>query len=142
MIDYSVDINLKAWDVILRPWTQQDAELVVDSVIDPHIWKYTTEALSNKEDVLNYVARAVADREASKRYSLAIRLEGSDLIIGSSSFGNISTKDRRIEIGWTWLSKEYHGKGINNIVKYLMMKQSFEELNAHRVEFKTDNANP
>lgn len=90
MIDYSIGINLKAWGVILRPQTQQDAELVVDSVIDPHIQKYTTEALSNKEDVSNYVARAVADREASKRYSFAICLEGSDLIIGSSSFGNIS----------------------------------------------------
>lgn len=142
MIDYSSDINLEAWGVMLRPWVPQDAELIVESVIDPHIWKYTTGALSNKEEVSNYVAQAITDREASKRYSFAICLDGSDRIIGSSSFGNISIKDRRVEIGWTWLAKEYHGKGINNVVKYLMMKHGFEELGAHRIEFKTDNANP
>ncbi|ODS22321.1 hypothetical protein AB835_14845 [Candidatus Endobugula sertula] len=141
-MDYSASIDLGAWGVILRPWAQQDTELVVESVIDPQIWKYTTEALSSKEEVSNYVARAVADREARKRYSFAICLDGSDLIIGSSSFGNISAKDRRVEIGWTWLAKEYHGKGVNNVVKYLMMKHGFEKLGAHRIEFKTDNANP
>lgn len=45
-----------------------------------------------------------------------------------------------IEIGWTWLAQEYHGKGLNNIVKYLMLEYGFEQLNAHRIEFKTDNA--
>ncbi|WP_037586559.1 GNAT family N-acetyltransferase [Stenoxybacter acetivorans] len=141
MIDFNTDIVLEAFGVVLRSWAKQDAEQVINSVTDPLIWKYTTEALSNKDEVCNYVARAVSDREAGKRYSFAICLKGSGTIIGSSSFGNISTKDRRIEIGWTWLAQEYHGKGLNNIVKYLMLKYGFEVLDAHRIEFKTDNAN-
>lgn len=142
VIDFSSDIVLKAWGVVLRPWMERDAGQIVDSATDPLVWKYTTEALSNKGDVVKYVARAMADREAGKRYSFAICLEGSDAIVGSSSFGNMSSKDGRVEIGWTWLAPEYHGQGLNNVVKYLMLKYGFEELDSHRIEFKTDNANP
>lgn len=142
MINFNSDIVLKAWGVVLRPWVEQDVEWIIESAIDPLVWKYTTEALSNKDDVCKYVSRAIADREAGKRYSLAICLKDSDVIVGSSSFGNLSVKDGRVEIGWTWLAPEYHGKGLNNIVKYLMLKYGFEELDAHRIEFKTDSANP
>jgi len=142
MIDYKSDIILEGGRVSLRPWVEQDAELIVESATDPLVWKHTTEAISNKDDVRKYVLRAIADRESSKRYSFAIRLKDSDAIVGSSSFGNLSVKDRRVEIGWTWLAPEHHGQGLNTIIKFLMLKYCFEELTAHRVEFKTDNANP
>lgn len=142
MIDYKKDIVLAAHGVSLAPWTEEDRAQVVSSVADPYIWKYTTEALSTNEDVDKYVKRAIADRAAGTRYSFAIRLEGSESVIGSTSFGNVSAKDRRLEIGWTWLSAEYHGRGVNTAVKYLLLRYGFEELGAHRIEFKTDNANP
>lgn len=142
MINFNDDVVLESLGIVLRPWGEQDSEQVIESVTDPIIWKYTTEALSSRDEVFKYVTRAISDRETNKRYSFAICLSSSGAIIGSSSFGNIFTKDRRIEIGWTWLAQEYHGKGLNNIVKYLMLEYGFEQLNAHRIEFKTDNANP
>ncbi len=142
MIDYKANIVLGAQGIVLKPWAEQDAERVVDSVTDPLIWKYTTEALSNKGDVVKYISRAIADREAGNRYSFAVHLKDRGEIIGSSSFGNISAKDGRVEIGWTWLAPEYHGEGVNTVVKHLMLKYGFEELRARRIEFKTDNSNP
>ena len=62
-------------------------------------------------------------------------------MIGSTSFGNFSFKDRRVEIGWTWIAKEYQGSGVNNEIKYLMLKYAFETLNFERVEVKTDVLN-
>ena len=34
-------------------------------------------------------------------------------IMGSTSFGNYSERDKRIEIGWTWLRKDFQGNGYN-----------------------------
>ena len=62
-------------------------------------------------------------------------------IIGSSSFGNISYYDKRIEIGWTWLARECQGKGFNQSAKYLMLKYGFETLHMERIEFKSDVLN-
>ena len=142
MIDFDKNIKLEKWDVLLRPWSSSDEMLITDSIINPEIWKFTTGIVTTTEEIRDYVETALADRKNHKRYSFAICVNGSNKIIGSSSFGNISSKDKRMEIGWTWLAKEFHGTGLNNIVKYLMMQYGFEELNAHRIEFKTDNSNP
>ena len=142
MIDFDENIKLGDWGVMLRPWATSDLSLITESVFDPHTWRFTTEAILDKDELAKYVDRALSDRRDNKRFSFAICLEGSEQIVGNSSFGNVSTKDNRIEIGWTWLAKEFHGKGLNNVVKYLMMKYGFEVLGAHRIEFKTDNSNP
>lgn len=142
MIDFNEDIELHTWGVTLRPWVSSDVSLINEAVIDPYTWKFTTEAVSNENGITKYVDIAMSDRKNQKRFSFAICLDGSEEIVGSSSFGNISIKDNRIEIGWTWLAKEFHGKGLNNVVKYLLMKYAFEVLGAHRIEFKTDNSNP
>jgi RimJ/RimL family protein N-acetyltransferase len=65
----------------------------------------------------------------------------SGAIAGSTSFGNISFRDKRLEIGWTWIAKDYQGKGINDQIKYLMMEYAFGTLGFERVEFKTDVLN-
>ena len=61
--------------------------------------------------------------------------------MGSTSFGNISLRDKRAEIGWTWIGQNYQGKGINSEIKYLMIKYLFETLDFERVELKTDVLN-
>ena len=61
--------------------------------------------------------------------------------MGSTSFGNISYRDSRIEIGWTWLGREFQGSGTNRQMKYLIFKHAFEVLGMQRVEIKTDVLN-
>jgi RimJ/RimL family protein N-acetyltransferase len=141
MINFKSEIRLEYKGIVLRPWSPEDDALLTKSATNPLIWKYTTGALATEADVQKYVAQAIAERDSGKRYSLAVCPKGGE-IAGSSSFGNVSEKDRRVEIGWTWLAPEYHGTGLNTVMKYLMVKYCFEELHAHRVEFKTDNANP
>ena len=94
MINFDENIKLSAWGVILRPWASSDLSLITESVV-------TTEAISDKNELAKYVGRALSDRRDEKRFSFAICLEGSEQIVGSSSFGNVSTKDKRVEIGWT-----------------------------------------
>ncbi|MBE7437534.1 MAG: GNAT family N-acetyltransferase [Spirochaetales bacterium] len=142
MINFGLEIKLQSTAVILRPWEAGDAQKIVKSVTEPALWQYTTEKLTTEADVSAYVSRAIQDRSEGRRYSFAICAGANDVIVGSSSFGNVSSRDRRVEIGWTWLATEYHGSGLNTRVKFLMLRYSFEQLGAHRVEFKTDNANP
>ena len=101
MINFDENIKLSAWGVILRPWASSDLSLITESVVDPHTWRFTTEAISDKNELAKYVGRALSDRRDEKRFSFAICLEGSEQIVGCSSFGNVSTKDKRVEIGWT-----------------------------------------
>ncbi len=60
---------------------------------------------------------------------------------GSSSFGNYSAKDARVEIGWTWISQALQRSGLNSSIKYLMLSHAFEQNHIERVEFKADARN-
>ena len=75
------------------------------------------------------------------RLTFAIIEKSTGNAIGSTSFGNISLIDRRVEIGWTWIAREFQGKGINNQIKYLLLRYLFEKNDFERVEFKTDVLN-
>ncbi len=57
------------------------------------------------------------------------------------SFLNISYHDLRLEIGSSWLGKDFRGTDVNRHSKFSMMRYAFEELNFERVEFKTDVLN-
>jgi len=84
---------------------------------------------------------AVAQTQSGTRIAFSIIDQASGQIAGSSSLMNISFHDERIEIGSTWLGREFQGKGINDSVKYLMMNYCFEVLKFERVEAKTDVLN-
>jgi RimJ/RimL family protein N-acetyltransferase len=57
------------------------------------------------------------------------------------SFCNMSEPDARLEIGWSWLGRDFQGKGVNRWAKFLMLTHAFERMSAERVEFKTDRLN-
>jgi RimJ/RimL family protein N-acetyltransferase len=49
--------------------------------------------------------------------------------------------NRRVEIGWTWLSLNWQRTAANTEAKYLMLRHAFETWGCIRVEFKTDSLN-
>jgi len=132
---------LQTDEVLLRPLLIEDFEQLADLTNDQSMWTYFTSDLSDKAVLRDWIADAILQKENKTRLPFAVIDKASRKIVGSTSFGNISYRDKRIEIGWTWLGKEYQGKGINNQVKYLMISYCFEVLDFERVEFKTDVLN-
>ncbi|GJL66812.1 MAG: N-acetyltransferase [Nitrospirales bacterium] len=142
MIDFASTVQLENDRLLLRPWTSDDADELVSIATAPSIWRFTTGKIESVADVEQYIAQALADRERKVRYSFVLQDKVSNKLVGSSSLGNISIKDRRVEIGWTWIVPARQGTGVNTHTKFLMLEYCFERMNVHRVEFKTDNANP
>lgn len=62
-------------------------------------------------------------------------------VVGSTRFGNIDLKNRKLEIGWTWVSRPWQRTAVNTEAKLLMLTYAFEQLRCIRVEFKTDALN-
>jgi RimJ/RimL family protein N-acetyltransferase len=54
---------------------------------------------------------------------------------------NIDKANRRVEIGGTWLGRQWQRTPINTEAKYLMLRHAFDTLDCLRVEFKTDSLN-
>jgi RimJ/RimL family protein N-acetyltransferase len=61
--------------------------------------------------------------------------------VGSSRFMAIREPHRGLEIGYTWIGRDWQGTVVNVEAKLLMLQYAIETLGAIRVEFKTDARN-
>lgn len=116
-------------------------ELAPISAKHPDLMKYSPSPFGTPEKIKEYITTSIKDRENKIRYPFAIFDKLRMQYIGSTSYANISNKDLRLEIGWTWIDKESQGTGINNNCKYLLLTHAFENFGFNRVEFRTDSRN-
>jgi len=125
----------------LRAITADDRDGFLKVALDPEIWTYFVSVVRSESDLDAFIAQAINDTRAGSRIVFAVVDTSSGAIAGSMAFGNLAEKDRRIEIGWSWLGARYRGTGINRVAKRLLLEHAFEQLQCERVEFKTDVLN-
>jgi RimJ/RimL family protein N-acetyltransferase len=137
----SASTLLENGQVELHPVSEGDREPLRGIAFDPRIWKYFVSRVETDADFEVFFDAMLADQSSGKRACYVIVDKGTGQVAGSSSYGNLSEADGRLEIGWSWLGVDFQGKGVNRWVKYLLLKHAFEVLGAERVEFKTDVLN-
>lgn len=136
------DLILETNKVILRPVEETDYhEFLHIARQDTDMWYYFSYNLGDEVQLQHWIKMAMDDKQTGTRRPFTIIDKASGKIAGSSSMGNISYHDLRLEIGWSWLGKDYRSTGINRHAKFSMMNYAFEQLNFERVEFKTDVEN-
>ncbi|HYW97105.1 MAG TPA: GNAT family protein [Bacteroidales bacterium] len=138
---FSFNHELQNKRVLLRRMTIDDYEAFRELTTESRMWVWFTHNLSDSAVLYSWVKAAVNENRMKTRaaYTVIDNLTGK--IAGSTSIGNVSVRDRRVETGWTWLGQEWHGSGINLHMKYLMICHCFEELDMERIESKTDILN-
>jgi len=107
----------------------------------PEIWKYFTCEIMSEEILSEYIGNALKLFSDQTQVHFVIIDKNKDRIVGMSAFGNISIRDLRIEIGWSWLTPKCQGIGVNGEYKKLLLDFAFRKLGMERVEFKTDVLN-
>jgi RimJ/RimL family protein N-acetyltransferase len=127
--------------VLLRPVQPGDRAALKAIAIDARIWRYFPFRIADEADFDVFFDMGLNDLKAGTRIAYYIADKSTGAGAGSMSFGNLAEKDRRLEIGWSWLGIGSQGKGINRWAKFLMMQHAFEEMGVERVEFKTDQLN-
>lgn len=140
-MNISHQLSLQSEKVLLRPLKQDDIPSFSLLVTEPSLWDYFTLELDKSGQLDKWVSIALENRSENIRIPFTIIERATGKIAGSSSFGSISFFDKRIEIGWSWLGKDFQGTGINFHAKFLLLSYVFEVLKFERVEIKTDNQN-
>jgi len=135
------ELELCSEKVLLRPLQMNDLKEFVHLSSDAGMWKYFTHDLSIEAELEQWVQAAFNQSKDGTRQAFTIVDLKTKRVAGSTSFGSFSQRDQRIEIGWTWLGKEFQGGGINSEIKYLMLQYCFETIDILRVELKTDVLN-
>ncbi|MBJ6144134.1 GNAT family N-acetyltransferase [Hymenobacter sp. BT559] len=127
--------------VRLRPLDTADFEALKPAAFDPAVWQFTLSRADDAVSLADYLATAVLDREAGRRYAFAIIDRATGQLAGSTSYYNIVPTDQRLSIGYTWLGREFQGTGLNRAAKHLLLSYAFDHLGYERVELETDSRN-
>ena len=136
------DFSIETLRVIIRPMKPEDIDAYLPlTTKSPEIWKYFTKDLSIASDLKDWINDAMKEKAEGKRMPFTIIDRDTKEVCGSTSFGNISFFDKRVEIGWSWLGGDYIGMGVNMPVKFALMSYAFEVMKMERVEAKTDFLN-
>lgn len=139
---FEKEIMLENSLALLRPLEFSDINnLLKIATEDEQLLQYSPLPISSEKLLTQYVQKSVKERENKTRYSFTIFDKRKNSYAGSTSFMNISNVDSRLEIGSTWIGKEFQRTGLNRNCKYLLLSFAFDELGAARVELKTDERN-
>ncbi len=118
--------------LILRPLTQADWPALWAVASDRELWAVHPSHDRWQEPVF----RGFFDDALAKGGALAIVDKDTGTVIGSSRFQycDRAEEDGALEIGWSFLAREYWGKGYNAEFKRLMLEHAFRSFD--RVVFR------
>lgn len=134
-------VTLEGKHVRLEPLSRAHHAQLSESGLDAELWRWIPQPVRTAEEMRDYIEIALQQQAAGSALPFAILATASGRVIGSTRFGNIDRANRRVEIGWTWLTRQWQRTPANTEAKYLMLRHAFETLACVRVEFKTDSLN-
>ncbi len=126
--DVSLSARQPDWQPILRgptlntePLQEEDFDALFEAASDPDIW-----ALHPVRDRYTLPKFSIYFRTGiESRGALVVRDKTTGAIIGSSRYTRYDPVERRVEIGYTFLTRAYWGKGSNLELKRLMLEYAF-----------------
>ncbi len=134
-------VTLNGPRIRLRPMAFDDAGKLVQAATDGRLWELPFTVVPSEETVADYIGAAIAGRNAGTVIPFVTEVVATGEVIGSTRFWKIDTKNRKLEIGGTWLSSAWQRTFANTEAKYLMFRFAFETLNCVRVQLTTDETN-
>jgi RimJ/RimL family protein N-acetyltransferase len=134
-------VVLEGDHVRLEPLSRAHLSQLIEVGLDGDIFQWYTHPIRTAGEMREFLEVALREQTAGVAIPFATIARATGQAIGATRFGNIDWTNRRVEIGWTWLTPRWQRTAANTESKYLMLRHAFEAWGCNRVEFKTDSLN-
>jgi len=126
----------------LRPLEQEHRDDLLAAGSDPELWRWMPRQYFLDADLaFAWIETAVTERAEGRANPFAIIDRDTGRAVGSTRLFNYQRAHRGVEIGWTWIGTKHQRTPINTECKRLLLGHAFSDLDALRVQFKTDSRN-
>ncbi|AXK63078.1 GNAT family protein [Burkholderia sp. IDO3] len=127
--------------IVLRPLEASDRQALLDAAADGRLWNLKVTVVPGEETVDAYIDTALQGRTSGTVMPFVIVGRASGRVIGSTRFWKIDHRNRKLEIGHTWLGESAQRTRANTEAKWLLLAYAFDTLHCVRVQFTTDELN-
>jgi RimJ/RimL family protein N-acetyltransferase len=135
-------VTLKGRWLTLEPIDVRHAEGIFDAMQDEEVCRYLAwpppKAL---DETLTLIREAQAAMGRGQALVYAQIWNATGRAVGSTRLLDVRPADRQVEIGSTFLARDYWRTPANTESKYLFLRHCFETLGCVRVALKTDGRN-
>ncbi len=121
-MEFDLQPRLSGNLIELRPLRSDDFDALFRAASDPLIWEQHPENDRYQRDVFQTYFNGALESKGA----FAIIDRKSGRIIGSSRYCNLDPRDSEVEIGWTFLEREFWGGRYNGELKKLMLDHAFQ----------------
>ncbi len=130
-----VEFDLESVKVV--PLSVSHRDSLVEAASDGNLWELWFTSVPCEKSIDSYIDFALFEKQNGNSFPFVIIDKLNNKIIGSTRYCNADTKNKRLEIGYTWYSKSYQKSSVNTECKLALLGYAFESLNVIAVEFRT-----
>ncbi len=134
-------ITLEGIHIRLEPLSFEHFNDLAEIAFDEELWRWTLGKVTDEASLREYISEAIEGAKTGIYLPFAIIEKSSGKAIGAARFGSIVVEYRRVEIGWTWIARNFQRTFVNTEAKYLMLKHAFETWKCLRIGIQTDSLN-
>jgi RimJ/RimL family protein N-acetyltransferase len=120
----------------LEPLSQDHHDGLREAVQDGELWKLWYTFVPTPENMAQEIDRRLALAASGSMLPFTV-FDANGNIVGMTTYMNVDTANRRVEIGSTWYAKRVQRSAVNTQCKLLLLAHAFEKLDCIAVEFRT-----
>ena len=129
-------VTLRGAHARLEPLSSDHYDGLLEAVKDGELWKLWYTFIPKDEDMRKEIDRRLGLQAAGSMLPFTV-FDADGRIAGMSTYMNVDTPNRRVEIGSTWYAKRVQRTALNTQCKLLLLQHAFEKLDCIAVEFRT-----
>jgi N-acetyltransferase len=109
---------------------------LTEAVKDGELWKLWYTSVPTPAGMGKEIDRRLGLQAAGSMLPWTV-FDADGKIVGMTTYMNVDTPNRRVEIGSTWYAKRVQRSALNTQCKLLLLTHAFEKLDCIAVEFRT-----
>lgn len=132
---FTQQLELQGQHVTLVPLSMLHQDQLAEAVKDGELWRHWYTLIPSPEKMGEEITRRLKLQEQGSMLPFTVMAQGQ--AVGMTTYMNIDTPNKRLEIGSTWYRANVQRTGLNTECKRLLLAHAFEQLNCIAVEFRT-----
>ena len=130
-------VTLRGPAAVLAPLAHDHRDDLVEAVRDGALWELWYTTVPTAEGMTAEIDRRLGLQAKGSMLPFAAIDPASGRAVGMTTFMNVDTANRRVEIGATWYRRSAQRTALNTQCKLMMLTHAFETLDCIAVEFRT-----
>lgn len=137
MSNWVEPITLEGQHVRLVPLSHDHLTDLQEAAADGELHRLWYTSVPSPDKMESEITRRLKLMAHGSMMPFSIIDKTTGLVVGMTTFMNIDSVNKRLEIGSTWYRKSVQRSPLNTECKILMLTHAFDTLNAIAVEFRT-----